>query len=290
MKKMINKVIIVIFLISLTIIPAHAQDSYIYSVRAQKGTSSHNLNDYSDAEAIPITGNSLVKEMYVKNSESNLYIGFRTEVNTSLHGLALVFDVDHDQQFAEDVKILNANQTKEDGYFYQNSALSLQSSSYFDGGIYPISYIDGKTYNLYEFSIPFNPNSNPTMDMYISDPSDYMLGFDFITILNNSLISWSRGVLPSEHTIQQLDANASSFYTMVLAGPGKYAVPDFNPVVTTSPTQTYYQNQTSATSSNAAYNKQAMTTAATPGFEMYLFIIAIITVIIIRKFKLRRIN
>ena len=207
MRKMINKLIIVIFFISLTIIPVHAQDSYIYSVRAQKGTSSHNLNDYSDAESIPIIGNSVVKEMYVKNSENNLYIGFRTEINTSLKGLALVFDVDHDQQFAEDVKILYANQTKNDGYFNLNSALSLQSSSFFDGAIYQVSYIDGKNYNLYEFSIPFNPNSFPTMDMYIPDPSDYMLGFDFITILNNSLVSWSRGVFPTEHTMQQLDSN-----------------------------------------------------------------------------------
>ena len=205
MQKMIYKLLIVIFLISLTIIPAHAQDSYIYSVRAQKGTSSHNLDDFSDAESIPITGNSVVKEMFVKNSESNLYIGFRTELNVNLTGLALVFDVDHDLQNAEDVKILYGNQTKNDGYFAQKSALSLQSSSYFDGGVYSVTYIDGKAYNLYEFSIPFNPNSDPTIDMHIPDPSDYMLGFDFITILNNSLISWSRGVLNYVHKIKQHD-------------------------------------------------------------------------------------
>ena len=102
--------------------------------------------------------------------------------------------MDHDQKFADDVKIMFANQNKSDGYFYQSSALSVQSGTYFDGIIYQSTYIDGKTYNFYEFVIPLNPNSDPRLDMYISDPSDYMLGFDLIEIVNSSLISWSRGV------------------------------------------------------------------------------------------------
>ena len=78
---------------------------------------------------------------------------------------------------------------------------------------------------------------------------------------------------------------------MILAGPGKYAVPNFNPEVTTSTqTQNNQQNQTYAASTSSSSNNKEnySTTASSPGFEYFLFIIGIITVVIIRKFKFRR--
>ena len=290
MKKNNVKIIIIIFIGSLLIfqIPAKAQESFVYSVRAQKTPSEHSLEDYTDAESVTLNSNLSIKELYIKNSESNLYIGLRVEVNDLFKGVALVFDVDHDQKYADDVKILYANQNKSDGYFYQNSALSLQGSTYFDGAIYQVSYIDGKTYILYEISIPFTPNSNPTTDMFITDPSDYMLGFDIVEILNGSLYSWTRGSLGSENTIQKLDSQASSFYTLVLAGPGKFAVPDFNPVVTTA------SQSSSSSSSSAQIQTKANTvnvsavTKASPGFEFYFLIIALPIIFWVRKIHLRR--
>ena len=283
------KLIILIFIGSLLVFqtPARAEDSFLYSVRAQKTPSAHSLTDYTDAESVTFNSNLLIKELYIKNSESYLYIGLRVEVNASFKGVALVFDVDHDQKYADDVKILYANQNKSDGYFYQNSALSLQSNSFFDGAIYQVSYIDGKTYDLYEFSIPFTPNSNPTTDMFITDPSDYMLGFDIVEILNDSLFSWNRGSLGTENTIQKLDSQASSFYTLVLAGPGKFAVPDFNPVVTTASQST--SSSSAQTQAGKVTNLDVSTAIkGTPGFEFYLLIIALPVIISLRKIHSRR--
>lgn len=290
--KMIIKLLIVSFIVSILLVqvPTGAQESFIYSVRAQKGVTSHTLEDYSDAEPIQIGNSNLfVKQMYVKNSESYLYIGMRVVINASLSGIALVFDVDHDLKYAEDVKIMYTDGNLSDGYFYQDSALSLQAQSYFSGNVYNVTYIDGKTYNLFEFSIPLNPNSIPTNDMFISDPSDYMLGFDFVEIMNSSLISWTRGNL-NEPTIHDLNSNASSFYTMVLAGPGKYAVPDFNPVVTTS-TQ---PATTAAVTATATYdnklNNVTASSAASPGFEILFAVLGLVMIIGLRKLKLRRSN
>lgn len=287
--KMMIKLLIVSFIVSILLVqvPTRAQESFIYSVRAQKGVTSHNLEDYSDAEPIKIgNSNLLVKQMYVKNSESNLYIGMRAVINASLKGIALVFDVDHDLKYAEDVKIMYTTGNLSDGYFYQNSALSLQDQSYFSGGVYNITYIDGKTYSLFEFSIPLNPNSNPTTDMFVPDPSDYMLGFDFIEIMNTSLISWTRGNLTTEPSIHDLNSNASSFYTMVLAGPGKYAVPDFNPVVTTS-TQAATATAT-ATYANQTNNANYAATKASPGFEVFMAVLGLVMILGLRKLALRR--
>lgn len=291
--KIMIKLLIVSFIVSILLVqvPTRAQESFIYSVRAQKGVTSHSLEDYTDAEPIQLGNpNLFVKQMYVKNSESELYIGLRVVINASLSGIALVFDADHDLKYAEDVKIMYTDGNLSDGYFYQNSALSLQAQSYFSGDTYNITYIDGKTYHLFEFSIPLNPNSDPRMDMFISDPSDYMLGFDFVEIMNNSLISWTRGNLTTEPTIHDLNSNASSFYTMVLAGPGKYAVPDFNPVVTTS-TQ---PATTAAVTATATYdnklNNVTASSAASPGFEILFAVLGLVMIIGLRKLKLRRSN
>lgn len=287
MKRIIKKIVIVIFFTSLMMIqgPNQGQSSYVYSVRAQKTTFNHTLDDYSDAESISINWNMLVRTIYIKNSENTLYVGLCALQNSSLKGIALIFDVDHDQKYAEDVKILFVNDTKEDGYFYQYSALSLQATTFFDGGVYQVTYIDGKSYNLFQFSIPLNPNSDPTVDMFISDPSDYMLGFDFVEILNSSLISWTRGNLEIENTILKLDSNASSFNTLILAGPGKYAAPEFSPVV--------QNNQSYVASSSTQTNKleqpqREIASASTPGFEFYILIIALLIPIGVKKIISRR--
>lgn len=289
MKRSMTKILIVIFFTCLMIvqIPSEGQSSYIYSVRAQNTTFDHTLNDYSDAQSVPINGMS-VQTLYIKNSENTLYIGLRVVQNTSLKGIALGFDVDHDLKYAEDIKILFINQTKEDGYFYQNSPLSLQATAFFDGGVYNVTYIDGKIYSLFQFSIPLNPSSKLTEDMFISDPSDYMLGFDFVEILNTGLISWSRGNLGVENTIFKLDSSSSSFNTLILAGPGKYAAPEFNPVV-----QSNQSNPTSSSAPNAEYNSPGKgysisSSAATPGFEFPILIIALVIPIAIAKILSRR--
>lgn len=265
------------------------QEVFIYSVRSQKSITTHTLADYSDAETVPITNTLFSKELYVKNSETNLYLAFREVSNSSLKGLALFFDVDHDRVFANDVKILYSNQTKADGYYDQNSLLSLQPTPEFSGVIQPITYIDGKTYNLYQFDINFNPsnnpNFNPAKDMYIPDPSDYMLGFDLVEITTHGLISWSRGNLTAQSSIQSIQnvpSTASSFFTLVLAGPGKYQVPDFNPVAVTSNTI----SQTSANTAPPASNTNANITngaKGSPGFELPILVIGLVGIIIIRK-------
>lgn len=273
-------------------VPTEGQGSFLYSVRAQKDLPNHNLSDFSDAKSIILNSELNIRELYVKNSENELFLGFRVQqnliANSTLEGVAVIFDVDHDRIYADDVKILYLNETKEDGYFYQNSALSLQGNNYFSGSVHQVTYIDGKSYELFEYSIPFNPNSNPTTDMYIPDPSDYMLGFDFVEIRNNSLVSWTRGDLIGDESIKQLNSSSNSFYTMILAGPGKYAVPDFNPVVTTS---------TQATSSAATYGQsdKAYTTSsygagASPGFELLFVIPTFAILIIVRKAISRRLK
>ncbi len=287
MKTLTKIVIFSLFICLLLVqIPSNAQESFLYSVRAQKDLTNHNLSDFSDAKSVTINSGLYVKELFVKNSESNLFLGFRVQKdllgNSSLLGIAVVFDVDHDQKFADDVKILYLNETVQDGYFYQNSALSLQGNSYFSGSVHQVTYIDGKTYNLFEFTIPFNPNSNPTTDMFIPDPSDYMLGFDFVEIRNDSLISWTRGNLTTEKTINQLDSSSSSFYTMILAGPGKYAVPDFNPVVTSS---SQVPASSTASLTEAYYANKS---AASPGFEVLLAIPALVIFILGKKFVAMR--
>ena len=287
----------IVFIVIITVIlfgqvySSSAQDSYIYSVRLQKSISlPATLADFSDAEAISLNAGLFTKEMYIKNSESDLYIALRVTNNASLQGIALVFDVDHDQKFTNDVKILFNNQTKLDGYFNQNSALSLQSQTFFTGAVSSISYIDGKTYKFYQFDINFNPSSNsnynPTTDMYIPDPSDYMLGFDLIEITSGGLISWTRGNLTDTNSILALSSNASSFYSMILAGPGKYAVPDFSPVATTNPPAST-SVVTAATSTYTAVINQgettSMATKATPGFEILGLMITIPFVIILKR-------
>lgn len=299
MKKMIVNII---FMVIITVIlfgqvySSSAQESYIYSVRLQKSVSfPATLADFSDAEAISFNGGLFTKEMYIKNSESDLYIALRVTNTSDLQGIALVFDVDHDQKFANDVKILFNNQTKLDGYFNQNSALSLQSQTFFTGAVSSISYIDGKTYKFYQFDINFNPGSNsnynPTTDMYIPDPNDYMLGFDLIEITNAGIISWSRGNLTTANSILDLSSNASSFYTMILAGPGKYAVPDFSPVATTNPPASS-SIVTAATSTYTAVINKGETTSmamqASPGFEILGLMLAIPFVAIFKRSLSRR--
>ena len=292
----------IVFIVIITVIlfgqvySSSAQDSYIYSVRLQKSISlPATLADFSDAEAISLNAGLFTKEMYIKNSESDLYIALRVTNNASLQGIALVFDVDHDQKFTNDVKILFNNQTKLDGYFNQNSALSLQSQTFFTGAVSSTSYIDGKTYKFYQFDINFNPSSNsnynPTTDMYIPDPSDYMLGFDLIEITSGGLISWTRGNLTDTNSILALSSNASSFYSMILAGPGKYAVPEFSPVATTNPPASTSVVTAATSTYTAVFYKgetKSMATKATPGFEILGLMITIPFVIILKRSLSRR--
>lgn len=288
MRKEITRLVIIVALFSMLLLSSLVQaqsSSYLYSVRAQKIPDGNGLEGYSDAVSVPIS-NMLTKGLYLKNTDSHLYIAFRVAINSSFLGLALLFDVDHDLKYAEDVKVLFVNSTTNDGYFYQNSAYSKQAQSYFSGSVSNITYVDGKSYDFYEFSIPFNPNSVPTTDMFIPDPTDYMLGFDFVEILNGSLISWTRGNLGSINTIDKLPSDASSFYTMILAGPGKYAVPDFNPV--TAPPSTT-SSVVASSSATANYQNQTQTMASgTPGFEFIFPLIVFATVVAVKKIKDRR--
>ena len=289
----IMRMVLVLTIMNLLLVSSFstAQSAFLYSVRAQKTPSGQTLTDYSDAKSV-IVSNMHTKEIYLKNSESNLYIAFRVAKNSSFLGLALLFDVDHDQVYTDDVKILFSNQTTIDGYYYLNSALSLQAQSYFTGSVNNISYVDGKTYDFYQFTIPFNPGSSPTTDMYISDPSDYMLGFDFVEIMNNSLISWTRGDLGTAKTIQALPNDASSFYTMILAGPGKFAVPDFNPVTASSSTVAPSTQQTTASSSGTYNNAATSSTmaAGTPGFEFVFLFTSFVFIVGGKKIRDRRLN
>lgn len=286
-KKILRMLIIVTILYLVLLSPVvQAQSSYLYSVRAQKTPDGNGLADYSDAVNVKIS-NMIIKGLYLKNTDSHLYIAFRVAKNTSFFGLAVLFDVDHDLKYAEDVKILFANSTTNDGYFYLNSGYSKQAQSYFSGSVNNITYVDGKTYDFYQFAIPFNPNSSPTTDMYIPDPTDYMLGFDFVEILNGSLVSWTRGNLGASNTINKLPGDASSFFTMILAGPGKYAVPDFNPV-----TAPQLSNSTAVASSSAgtAINQDVRSTGATPGFEFIFPLIVFVMVVAVKKIKDRRLG
>jgi hypothetical protein len=277
--KISKKVVLSGLIIGLVFIqnPIIAQSAFMYSVRAQKTNFNQNLNDYSDAKSIQVS-NLFIKEIFLKNSETDLFLGIRVEKNTSLLGIGIVFDVDHDQFYADDIKILNTNNHKSDGYFYQGSALSIQESNYFSGFVSTITYVDGLSYDLFQFTIPFNPNSNPTTDMIIADPSDYMLGIDTIEIRNGSLISWTRGNLGFE-SIQQLNSNSDSFFNLILAGPGKFAVPDFNPVVTTISTNTVSVTQ------STYYNESDSYAAASPGFELSITMLFLILIPIFRKIR-----
>lgn len=296
MRKKILK-LTVISLLTCTIVSSaiSSQSSFLYSVRAQKNPNfdQSNLMEYSDAKSVTVS-NLLTKEIYLKNSETNLYIALRVEKNISLLGIGLLFDVDHDQIYADDAKILFANNSLKDGYFSLNSVFTQQSQAYFTGKVSDVFYLD-RDCTFYQFSIPFNPNSFPNIDMYISDPTDYLLGFDFIEIMNNHLYSWTRGDLDPINSIYNLNSSASSFYTMVLAGPGKYAVPDFNPQTVTQ-TQTQGATQTSAASSSS-YNPDAAATyssetgmAASPGFELIFPLIVLVTVVSVKKIHLRRLK
>lgn len=272
--------IITIILISLVSFQAinnvNAQIIFIQSFRAQKTVSFGNgLNSYSDAASYQFSGSfaDKVKEIFIKNDDSNLYIAVRVFSNNISDGLAVVFDANNDRQYAEDVKILFQNASlNRDGYFSGNSTINYQSSLDFTGKVSNITYIDGTTQFLYEYKISFVSNL-PTEDIQVYDPNSFILGLDIVLIEGNNYISLANGNLTS------IIANASNFLELILAGPGYYRTPDFQPAVITPQTSPSTQNKTPAGSPEYA-------ASATPGFEIGITFFSIIILgILVRRSK-----
>lgn len=260
-------------------------DEYFYSLRSQSNNNLNgNLSDYKDSSKIKIDNDdplSSVREIYIKNSETHLWIGVRTTQIESLVGLAILFDSDYDTMYADDGKILYLNNSKIDGYFRGESLLAIQTTQNFLGKVSEITYIDGGKYNLFEYRIPFDTN-DPGKDLQIPDPSDSLLGLDIVSIYSNvSLFSLANGESNS------LISNAENFSTLILAGPGKFGVPDFSPdVITSSVSPTSNQADSSQI---VDYDSQADYAAASTGFEIgYIELILFLPIIVITVIKRKR--
>jgi hypothetical protein len=268
-----KKKIILIVLVGLSIIffQTHhvSASSYIYSVRLQSDVVfSNGLTSYNDASNYLLESEEEkfdAKELFIKNTETHIYIAIRVENQDFFQeeGLAVLFDSNHDGLFAEDVKILDKDQTLKDGYFYGNSDFSEQGNTETTGSVSLFPYIDGSQQRLYEFKIPFQTDF-PTKDISVYDPDNFLLGFEIALIFPNEVISWNNGNQTA------LIPNASNYQTIILAGPGRYAIPNFEPEVITSSVSSSSSKSTSTTTQigdgkETFYSDEA---GAASGFEI----------------------
>lgn len=262
-------------------------NSFIYSVRAQTEGEFGSGNDfYSDASKIPLSAPNVRftgAEMYVKNSESALFIALRVTDRNNEAGVALVFDVNHDLEWAEDVKIVTRSGfTREDAYFQGGSSLSYQSSTQFTAEVNTFTYIDGSAQVLYEFRIPFT-SYDPTKDLYVIDPDNFMLGLDVVMIFDSDVISLTQGTLDS---LDDVNSNVDGFVTLVLAGPGRFLIPDFEPSAVQHDNATSTQTSTQYTQGGDGYDY-----AETAATNLDTFsIIASVTLIFLSTTLIRRRN
>ncbi|MFV2016438.1 MAG: hypothetical protein ACC656_13485, partial [Candidatus Heimdallarchaeota archaeon] len=170
------------------------------------------------------------------------------------------------------------NGSRKEGYFVGSSSFAIQSSINFKSEVSQITYIDGSANYLFEFKIPLD-SATPTTDLQISDPSDYLLGFDVISIHDTTMFSEALGEISS------FTSSATNYATLILAGPGKFAIPDFEPdTISSSPPPTSSLNPpafTSAPTDNKdVYTSQA-SPAATPGFTIGIIEVLVFTALII---------
>ena len=251
--------------------------SFLYSVTLQSNvTHGQGLVSYDDAVNYDIDSSEArfdVKELFIKNSASDLYIAVRVEHQDGNNevGLALSFDTNHDLLWTEDIKIVyfNPSQERQDGFFFGSSAISYQPESQRNFNGLASSFVygpTGTTQRLYEFKIPFQ-TANPTQDLSVYDPDGFLISIDITLIFNSTdYVSWNSG------NQSNLMSSATAYQSLMLAGPGRYLIPNFEPVViTTTPPQTG-----ATLTVTGAGTTEAVGAAGTSGFEILPVTIAVV--------------
>ena len=101
-------------------------------------------------------------------------------------------------------------------------------------------------------------------------PDGFLIGIDITLIFDTSdLVSWNSG------NQSNLMSSATAYQSLMLAGPGRYLIPNFEPVVitTTPPAQTQTGPGTQTATVTGAGTTETVT--ASPGFEFMSLTIVI---------------
>ena len=243
-----TSLIILGILIFVQINQAESSSTLLHSVRLQSDvTHKQGLTSYSDAASYDLESNEVrfdAKELLIKNSENWLFIAVRVEDSDANkeEGLIILIDANHDQTWAEDAKIIyvSSSRASDDGFFSGDSAIGYQETSEikFIGAVSSFIYgPTGTSQRLYEFKIPLQ-TPYPTKDISVYDPDGFMLGLDIVLMYDSTdFVSWNSGNT-------SLTADASNYQSLVLAGPGRYLIPEFEPDVTTIITETEAETDT----------------------------------------------
>lgn len=242
------------------------------------------LTDWSEAGKIDFSVLEFAGILYIKNDFDSLYIGVRIkeEITDNLTW-RLNFDVDADNNWAEDAKTLtlqgepdNLVFSNDDEYYIQNypQAFPDLQSDNFIASMRNFTSV-GKKNTIFELKIPFQTNDH-LHDLQVQSPETTIIGLSMDVFYIDTGINgtWRGNSYPDY-------ANASNYVHILFAGPQDRKIPVFEeeeePIQTTTPTTELTEPHTYET------------VAAASSFEVGLAVLGLFaTVFIVSKFRRRK--